>query len=159
MMINQRRYLFLCVLAGFIVFTFFSSQTSGLSLAQSATESPNSLNMNFKQVGNDPILEPGPAGEWDAVSVRFPEVVYDKGTYYLFYGTFQTMTDPVSIGLAESNDGIHWTKLDKNPILKGSGEGFDAFGVTRPVVMVEADGTWILYYNGIPAPNMVFGKG
>lgn len=138
---------------GWIFLTLMASVT----FAQ--TETPTLLTFRFKNVENNPILEPGAAGQWDPVSVRFPQVVVYQEIYYLFFGTFQSMNDPAAIGFAQSDDGIHWTKFDGNAILKGSDSGFDAFGVTRPVVMVEPDGTWVLYYNGIPAKNKVFGTG
>jgi predicted GH43/DUF377 family glycosyl hydrolase len=158
-MFQRTRTLLLLVLAGSLFAVLGSSNTERAALAQTATETAAQVTFNFRMVDSNPILKPGAVGQWDAVSVRFPQVIVYKGTYYLFYATFQNMNDPVGIGFAQSDDGIHWTKFNNNPILKGSSSGFDAFGVTRPVVMVEQDGTWVLFYNGIPAPNMVFGPG
>ncbi|MEP7291104.1 MAG: hypothetical protein ABI835_04945, partial [Chloroflexota bacterium] len=53
----------------------------------------------------------------------------------------------------------HWTKFEPNPVFSGDGSGFDAVGVTRPVVFVDADGTWVMYYNGIGEAGQVFGTG
>jgi predicted GH43/DUF377 family glycosyl hydrolase len=76
----------------------------------------------------------------------------------MFYGTFQSKDKPVAIGYATSEDGFDWTKYDGNPVLQGDESGFDAFGVTRPVVIVTADNQWVMYYNGIPKSNNVFGQ-
>ncbi|MEP7293824.1 MAG: hypothetical protein ABI835_18700, partial [Chloroflexota bacterium] len=35
----------------------------------------------------DAVLTPGAEGEWDAVSVRFPHILFVDDIYYLFYGT------------------------------------------------------------------------
>src|SRR5215813_10192550 len=110
-MLRGRRKLFWVAILVVCFLALFSSQDENVSLAQSGTETPTSLTFKFQPVDNNPILQPGAAGAWDAVSVRFPQVVFYKGKYYLFYGTFQTMTDPVSIGFAQSSDGIHWTKF------------------------------------------------
>jgi hypothetical protein len=141
--------------------TILTSNTVRIDGVQAATPAASqaSIAIHFPPPDDSPILSPGAKGQWDAVSVRFPQVVLYKGTYYLFYGTFQTMIAPVAIGYATSSDGLHWTKFAQNPVLSGSGAGFDAFGVTRPVVMVQPDGTWVMYYDGIPAPNNVFGTG
>jgi predicted GH43/DUF377 family glycosyl hydrolase len=114
---------------------------------------------DFTEASSNPILVPGADGAWDADSVRFPHVIYHDSIFHMFYGTFQDFDTPVAIGYATSEDGITWTKYDANPILEGDGSGFDAFGVTRPAVLIEPDGTWVLYYNGIPAANNVFGQG
>jgi predicted GH43/DUF377 family glycosyl hydrolase len=110
-------------------------------------------------IEGNPILTPGETGEWDAVSVRFPQIVFADDTYYLFYGTFQSRSEPVSIGFAVSTDGEQWTKSEDNPVISGDGSGFDASGVTRPVVFVEDDGTWVMYYSGLAQVDQVFGRG
>jgi predicted GH43/DUF377 family glycosyl hydrolase len=115
--------------------------------------------LEFTPVEDNPVLSPGNDGEWDAVSVRFPNVLFHDGLFHLFYGTFQDFTSPVAIGYATSEDGVAWTKYEENPIFEADGSGFDAFGVTTPVVTVEEDGTWVLFYNGIPASGGVFGTG
>jgi sucrose-6-phosphate hydrolase SacC (GH32 family) len=104
-------------------------------------------------------LRPGADDEWDAVSVRFPHALFHDGLFHLFYGTFQDFTTPVAIGYATSEDGIHWMKFEENPIFEADGTGFDAFGVTTPVITIMEDGTWVMVYNGIPAQNSVFGTG
>ena len=126
----------------------------GIGFAQDQTPG-----FQFAPIADNPVLVPGASGAWDAVSVRFPQIVFRDGTYYLFYGTFQSLTQPVSIGYATSQDGDHWTKFDGNPVLSGDQNGFDASGVTRPVVFVETDGTWVMYYDGLARVNQVFGTG
>lgn len=118
------------------------------------------VTIEFSPADENPIiLSPGEDGEWDAVSVRFPKVIFHEGMYHLFYGTFQDRVTPVAIGYAVSEDGIEWTKFDDNPIFEPDGTGFDAFGVTRPVVYVEDDGTWVMYYDGLSEQGQIFGNG
>lgn len=117
--------------------------------------------VNIQPVEQNPVLSVGEDGTWDSVSVRFPHVLFHDGLYHMFYTAFTDIAMPQAIGYATSEDGITWTRYENNPILEGSGNGnFDDFGVNRPVVMVEDDGTWVMYYNGNSAPGVPpFGKG
>ena len=59
-----------------------------------------------------PVLEKGEPGSWDERTVYKPSVYFDGEIYHMWYngcqGTYQT--EPVQIGYAKSNDGIHWVK-------------------------------------------------
>lgn len=58
----------------------------------------------------EPVLVPGQEGEWDSMYVRSPSVVYEDGKYTMFYEG--GVRDTAMIGMANSNDGINWTKYD-----------------------------------------------
>jgi predicted GH43/DUF377 family glycosyl hydrolase len=117
--------------------------------------------VNFSPVDENPVLTVGADGEWDDVSIRFPFVLFHEEMFHMFYTAYSNSETPQAIGYASSDDGIHWTKHEGNPIFEGSGNNnFDDFGVNRPVVMVEDDGTWVMYYNGNAASGLPpFGKG
>ena len=66
-----------------------------------------------KYPGN-PILEPGPPGDWDSGGIGEPTVIKVGSMFYLYY--MRTIEDH-GIGLATSPDGVHWTKYRGNPIL------------------------------------------
>ena len=97
--------------------------------------------------GYNPILEPGDESAWDAADVRDPFVVELDGRYYMFYAG-QDANGVSSIGYATSQNGRKWFRVDKNPVLTGSGEGFDSYGVTAPVIHKEGD-VWVMYYAAI----------
>jgi hypothetical protein len=102
----------------------------------------------YQAVGT--VLEAGPAGSWDAGGVREGFVLVHQGQYYLFYTGFATSANLVSaIGFATSADGLSWEKYVANPILQADGQGFDAYRVYWPIVMVSAEG-WTLYYGATP---------
>jgi hypothetical protein len=69
------------------------------------------------------------------------------GIYYMFFAG-QDANGTSSIGYAVSQNGKKWFRRAPNPIFTGDGEGFDANGVTAPVVQIE-DGIWTLYYGAI----------
>ena len=99
----------------------------------------------------NPVLEPNPESEWEATEVRDPYVVEDDGAYYMFYAG-QNINGAPSIGYATSQNGKKWFRANENPVLTGSGGGFDGYGVTAPVIHRQGD-IWVMYYAGIAKPE------
>lgn len=94
----------------------------------------------------NPVLEPGPAGAWDADSISGPHVLSVQSTYFLYY---QHATGDHAIGLATSSDGVNWRKYEGNPILtKGLSGSWDTNGVQ--VGRVVYDGALFhMWFRGI----------
>lgn len=91
-----------------------------------------------------PVLELGPRGAWDEISIGDPDVVLIQGTYYLYY-LGQDRARRQRLGVARSTDGITWTKLRSNPILELGDTGhFDERGLGEPAVW-RNHGYWMLY--------------
>ena len=101
-----------------------------------------------------PILEAGGEGEWDFLwADETPGSIVKKDSTYYFYligadGWTSIEGEPRhrSIGVATSQDGIHYTKFPGNPILthsplNGEEEGANSAGVT-----LDAEGNFVLYY-------------
>jgi predicted GH43/DUF377 family glycosyl hydrolase len=103
--------------------------------------------LKFQAYENNPILGPGEPGEWDALSSNTPDVVYHDGVYYLFY-TGSKIVGNMSVGLAISSDGYHFTKYTDNPVFRPSKNGFDAYavGATR---ILKVDSLWWMFYNAM----------
>lgn len=115
----------------------------------------------FEIYDDNPVIPVGEPGEWDDTSNRFPFVVLHDGLYHMFYTSFRSANEPMAIGYAMSEDGMNWVKYENNPVFTGSGidGSFDEFGVNAAAVMVEEDGTWVMYYNGNSEPGLPpFGK-
>ncbi len=70
------------------------------------------------QLGSQsPVLTAGSPGAWDDYSVGMGYVLKDNGLYKIYYsGTQDSHYGPIQIGLATSNDGIHWEKYS-GPVL------------------------------------------
>jgi len=82
----------------------------------------------------DPVLDLGPRGAWDEVSIGDPDVIEVNGTYYLYY-LGQDRARRQRLGVARSTDGATWTKLRANPILElGELGRFDERGLGEPAV-------------------------
>ena len=91
--------------------------------------------INWTPADSLPILTPGNPGDWDGLFIESPTVTFANGTYYMLYSGIDT-TWRVRIGLATSQDGIHWTKFAGNPILDvGSFNSWEGFAVATPTLI------------------------
>lgn len=84
----------------------------------------------------DPILKPddADAADWERGGLYRPDLLLDRGTYYLYYnaknhttGDWQEQT-----GVAVSKDLKRWTRSPLNPILRNGARGTDTFTVSDP---------------------------
>jgi len=108
------------------------------------------LNKGYTPAYN-PILMPNIKSDWEATDVRDPYVVENDGMYYMFHAGQDSNGIP-SIGYTTSQNGKKWFRAGENPVLTGSREGFDRYGVTAPVIHKEGD-VWAMYYAAIPQPG------
>ena len=66
---------------------------------------------------SDPVLQPGESGSWDANWVHQPRVFETAQGWVMFYrGTKDASGNTMALGLAASDDGIHWNKSALNPV-------------------------------------------
>lgn len=82
---------------------------------------------------DNPVLSPGKPGSYDSRHIVDPASVEWDGKIYLYYSALGD--DPDSLGLAISEDGLHFTKLEK-PVLVG-----------RAPEVVKANDTLYLFYS------------
>ncbi len=91
-------------------------------------------------------LELDPAIGWEAEAINRPHVVAANGRWYMWY-TGQNFTRQLSaIGLATSDDGIHWTRVGAEPVLSAIG-GWEKNSVMCPFVLFE-NGRFRMWYSG-----------
>jgi predicted GH43/DUF377 family glycosyl hydrolase len=82
----------------------------------------------------EPLLKPGSEGAWDSLMVNAPSVLKTEDGYVMYYAGFDKRGLPSGkIGMAASDDGIHWTKYD-NPKTSDA-----EFAESDPVFWVEGD--------------------
>jgi predicted GH43/DUF377 family glycosyl hydrolase len=92
-----------------------------------------------------PVLECDQKG-FDSEALRGPCVVRNGREYHMYYSGLAGKA--YAIGFARSEDGIHWKKLEENPILKPGPPGsWDHAGVLYCKV-VRVYGTWFMWYSG-----------
>lgn len=109
---------------------------------------------SWEKIGK--VISHGDLGAWDEGGVSVRHIIRHKGQYLMFYegSSFQFN---FSIGLATSEDGLHWKKDTEcgpepgGPLLKPRrGEHFwDNFVVGTPYVIAMPDGTFRMYYIGV----------
>lgn len=102
---------------------------------------------------NNPVLSPTGQEAWDDGGVFTPHIQFSNGTYYLFYaGWYGQFGNQISIGLASSEDGFNFAKLNTDePLLSSDGTGFDALAVADPVLLFKEQ--WIMYYAGVKSAS------
>jgi predicted GH43/DUF377 family glycosyl hydrolase len=96
-----------------------------------------------------PVLQVGARGEFDNTAVAQARVLRGESGYRMWYGgydTSHTNPGPYRIGLAESADGIAWSKRGVSVDL--GAEGFDAYSTRDPAVIFW-QGAWRMVYVGM----------
>jgi predicted GH43/DUF377 family glycosyl hydrolase len=95
---------------------------------------------------NNPLFERVPDA-WDD-EILEQAVVYANGQYYLWYSGWRGELKPdtaISIGLATSPDGTHWTRYAQNPVITPGAPGsWNDLRVLAPDVVVAADGSLLM---------------
>ncbi len=92
-----------------------------------------------------PVLRYGPYMSWDEQAVADPYVIR-IGRYFFMYYLGQDRGSRQRLGLARSEDGLHWQKLRSNPILDlGAPGSFDENGLGEPAVWSLHGFYWMLY--------------
>lgn len=112
------------------------------------------------------ILRRGPAGDFDEGGVACRQVFRHNGRHYMVFEAFQA-NNRSCIGLAESSDGVAWTKV-RGPQEKGSifaagppqQNRWDGAGLGTPWVVPAGDGRLFMYFVGVtenpnPQPGMM----
>ena len=106
--------------------------------------------ISWVKSGSNPVLSPGNSGAWDGAGVGQPSVIYDGSRFVMAYwGWKEGDLDTQSrIGIATSDDGIDWQKLDGNPVLYYGGPGeWDEYGLLTPRLWIE-NGRYYMNYAG-----------
>lgn len=123
----------------------YKKQMLGVSVASiSAGFNRNS----WKQLSKEPLLKP--ELPWEMNCVEAASVFKENGRYYMFYaGAYNH--EGQQIGLAVSNDAVHWLRTSDQPVLtKGKDNEWNSTESGHPGVLIEPDGTKWLFYQGNP---------
>jgi predicted GH43/DUF377 family glycosyl hydrolase len=103
--------------------------------------------INWNKCKENPVLSKG-TDEYDCVKVGGCDVLRAENGYQMFYIGYQNV-DNARICLAESVDGIEWTRNKENPVLSASKDSWDAHAVYKPTVYYrKREQKWYLWYNG-----------
>jgi len=102
--------------------------------------------VHWSAYAGNPVLEPEP-GAWDE-QILEQAAAYVAGRYWLWYSAYRNPLSPttsIAIGVATSDDGIHWTKHPANPVIKpGPRVAWNDLSVLAPDVIEESDGSLLM---------------
>lgn len=95
----------------------------------------------------EPVLVP--EAEWEGYSVMCPHVLWDqeRNRYRMWYSAGE-FYEPNVMGYAESFDGIHWERDQRNPIFVGDPEHYWERERTTACSVFKKDGWYYMTYIG-----------
>jgi len=102
--------------------------------------------VKLKRFDKNPIFAPDPASAWEGICVSNPGAWYDGEKVQLLYRAGPDNKEhPIYLGLAESRDGLHFTKVGKTPVFGPSEDGFDAGCIEDPRIIKFGDTYFVTY--------------
>jgi len=113
------------------------------------------------QVANqdNPVLSPGPPGQWDSATVSSPEVRFDpQAQQFQMWYCGNTADQIERIGYAVSADGLLWEKDPCSPVLEPVPGTWERDGVTPgSVVFDSSDSMYRMFYGGYKFDHWAIG--
>lgn len=93
-----------------------------------------------------PILSIEGAAEWEKDCIYQPWLLEHGGKFWNFYNAANGSREQT--GIAFSNDLIHWTRYEGNPVLRNRPGGYDEEFCSDPKVFRDGD-HWVMLYFGV----------
>lgn len=93
----------------------------------------------------DPVLLPGPTGDWDTFSLQSASVIWNGSLFMMWYRGWGPGFEEGAVGLAVSSDGVSWAKYAGNPVMKSS--SIDKKLVSYPYVVWDGE-EYKMWYTG-----------
>ncbi|WP_168207899.1 family 43 glycosylhydrolase [Spirosoma sp. KCTC 42546] len=132
-------------------FLYFATRDTSYKIQQlGVAVAPANTNFNredWKQVANDgPILKP--ELPWEGECIEAASVIERTGTLYMFYaGAYNNW--PQQIGVARSQDGLHWKRVQTQPFLTNGAPGtWNSSESGHPHIFTDKNGKTYLFYQG-----------
>ena len=100
----------------------------------------------WTQLHDGPILKP--ELPWELECIEAPTLVQRNGRLYMFYaGGYNN--DPQQVGVAVSDDGVHFKRMSEEPLLPNGGPGeWNASESGHPGAFVDDEGQMYLFFQG-----------
>ena len=112
--------------------------------------------MLIKKYENNPILSPNPNNSWEDRCVLNPAVVYDeesKKFVMVYRAGGDEVRHVIRMGLATSDDGIHFTRDSDKPVFESSQVEADGGCVEDPRIVKLGDAYYMTYAARCYAPG------
>lgn len=97
----------------------------------------------------EPILSWENGNSWERGGLYKGSLVAHDGRFYLFYNAKEQDQWPwhEQIGLAVSDDMLHWTRASEAPLIRNTPDGWDSRFCADPCVVRDGD-KWCMFYYG-----------
>ena len=112
--------------------------------------------MEIKKYAQNPIMSPIPDNDWEDRCVLNPAVIYDEEheEFVMVYrAAGNDVRHQIKLGLATSKDGIHFTRMSKDPIFEGRHDEPDGGCVEDPRLVKLGDMYYLIYAARAYAPG------
>jgi len=124
-----------------------ANQGSGSPQYTIAQASASSITDTWSKYASNPVLTPGTSGAWDDERVQDPCVIFENGTYKMWYAGYDGSKWEIGYATSTTTGGAGgWSKYASNPVLK-VGSAWDASNVRMPWV-VRIGSTYHMWYVG-----------
>jgi len=131
-------------------FLYFATRDPSFDIQmQGVATAPLSTHFNredWTQAADHSILRP--ELPWEGKCIEGASIAKHDGRLYMFYaGAYNNV--PQQIGVAVSDDGIHWQRLSDQPFLRnGNPDDWNACESGHPHLFTDTDGRTYLFYQG-----------
>lgn len=121
----------------------FKIQMQGVAIAPASTDFSRN---DWRQACDHSILYP--EYPWEGECIEGASITKKDGKLYMFYaGAYNNA--PQQIGVAVSEDGIHWKRLSDEPFLRNGKPGeWNSSESGHPHIFTDRDGRTYLFYQG-----------
>ena len=102
-------------------------------------------------IGSQPIFTKSQGNQWDSGGLYGNWVFPIDGHYCMFYNGKENLNWPwhEQVGLAFSDDMLHWKRYEHNPVLPVSPNGWDCcFSCGQHVLYDSKKKRWVMFYCG-----------
>jgi predicted GH43/DUF377 family glycosyl hydrolase len=100
---------------------------------------------------DEPVFQKGNAGQWDSGGLYSMWVIQTHDGYRMYYNGKTQLNWPwlEQVGMATSQDFVHWKRYENNPIFKVTPGRWDsAFACGQHVLYDSRKKRWVMFYCG-----------
>jgi hypothetical protein len=113
------------------------------TLKLTSTQVPGLL---FTVDADAPVLAHNTNDQWPKRYIDPGAMVYHDGQFHMFFNGIDGWPAHVGVGYATSPDGVNWTRVGSTPVFTPTAVPYIGYTIFASSVLVQDDGTWVLYY-------------